>query len=371
MTGRYQVAGRFHHFRVAAGNNHLQETEFVERAGQRLPKQSAAARLLLYTQGTGRTRPMILGMTYYQICMYFLIYSFAGWCLEVIYHALKLGKIVNRGFLNGPVCPVYGFGMLAICAMIHFLPKNSSTGEYPVWAVFLGGMALTTAVEFVAGFLLYHLFHTRWWDYSALPFNIGGYICPLFSVLWGIACVIVVRYVHPLVVNAAGHGIPEKYGWPVMAVLYLIYLIDFIVTVLTVTGMNRELDELDKIRSAMRGPSDRMSEMLGKGTIDAARTVDEQRVQASLARAELRDNARQAKLAAGEALLNAKERQQERREDRNEAAAAMRERYEELRADFVSHPYTGKGRLLRAFPDMVSRDHDDLIKELQEQLKKL
>ena len=59
---------------------------------------------------------MIAGMTYYQICMYFLLYSFLGWVIEVIYHAVAVGKIVNRGFLNGPVCPVYGFGMLAVLA---------------------------------------------------------------------------------------------------------------------------------------------------------------------------------------------------------------------------------------------------------------
>lgn len=55
---------------------------------------------------------MICGMTYYQICWYFLIYSFGGWVVEVIFHAVALGKVVNRGFLNGPVCPVYGFGVL-------------------------------------------------------------------------------------------------------------------------------------------------------------------------------------------------------------------------------------------------------------------
>ena len=53
---------------------------------------------------------MIAGMTYYEIASYFLIYSFIGWCVEVIYHAVKVGKVINRGFLCGPVCPVYGFG---------------------------------------------------------------------------------------------------------------------------------------------------------------------------------------------------------------------------------------------------------------------
>ena len=58
-------------------------------------------------------------MTYYQICWYFLIYSFGGWALEVVYHAVACGKVINRGFLNGPVCPVYGFGVLSVFAMMN------------------------------------------------------------------------------------------------------------------------------------------------------------------------------------------------------------------------------------------------------------
>ena len=65
---------------------------------------------------------MICGLTYYQICWYFLIYSFGGWVVEVIFHAVALGKVVNRGFLNGPVCPVYGFGVdRAMCTRFQSL----------------------------------------------------------------------------------------------------------------------------------------------------------------------------------------------------------------------------------------------------------
>ena len=62
---------------------------------------------------------MILGLTYYEICIDFLVYSFLGWVLEVVFHAAKLGKIVNRGFLNGPVCPVYGFGMVGLLMLLQ------------------------------------------------------------------------------------------------------------------------------------------------------------------------------------------------------------------------------------------------------------
>ena len=62
---------------------------------------------------------MIAGMTYYQIFWYFMIYSFAGWCIEVIFHVFSVGKIINRGFLCGPVCPVYGFGVLSVFTVVY------------------------------------------------------------------------------------------------------------------------------------------------------------------------------------------------------------------------------------------------------------
>ena len=91
---------------------------------------------------------MICGMTYYQICWYFLIYSFGGWGVEVIFHAVALGKVVNRGFLNGPVWPVYGFGVLSVFAMINTL--QSSGYQMSDGMIFLFGIILATVVELIA-----------------------------------------------------------------------------------------------------------------------------------------------------------------------------------------------------------------------------
>ena len=121
---------------------------------------------------------MICGLSYYQICLFFLIYSFLGWVLEVVFHAVVLGKIINRGFLNGPVCPVYGIGALGILALVNTLEARGvfssvsppdiraaglrlteGTSHYSREALellllFLVGMALTTLVELIAGWLL-------------------------------------------------------------------------------------------------------------------------------------------------------------------------------------------------------------------------
>ena len=102
------------------------------------------------------------GMTYFQICLYFLVYSFGGWVVEVIFHAVALGKVINRGFLNGPVCPVYGFGVLSVFALLNTI--QSGGHQMSEGMIFVFGFVLATAVELIAGWLLDVCFHARWWD---------------------------------------------------------------------------------------------------------------------------------------------------------------------------------------------------------------
>ena len=106
----------------------------------------------------------------YTILEYFLVFSFLGfsflgWCVEVAYQAVSKGLVVNRGFLNGPVCPIYGFGVLAV----FFLLQITGDGEFyeqNALKVFIFGVVLATAVELFGGWILDKAFHARWWDYS-------------------------------------------------------------------------------------------------------------------------------------------------------------------------------------------------------------
>ena len=134
----------------------------------------------------------VCGFTLYQILAYFLVYSCLGWCLEVVYAAATTGQIVNRGFLNGPVCPIYGFGMVIV--LFDLTPFARST-----LALYIGGVILPSALELVGGWALYKLYHTRWWDYSDKPFNIGGYICLEFSLLWGVGTLVMMKAIHPTI----------------------------------------------------------------------------------------------------------------------------------------------------------------------------
>lgn len=114
--------------------------------------------------------------TLYQMYWIFVIYAFVGWCCEVAFAAVKSGTFVNRGFLTGPVCPIYGFGMLIVALLLTPLANS--------WLLlFVGAVVLTSLLELVTGFVLERFFHQKWWDYSAFRGNIGGYICPQFSLL--------------------------------------------------------------------------------------------------------------------------------------------------------------------------------------------
>lgn len=139
---------------------------------------------------------------YEQIWM-FLIYSFLGWCLEVIYAAAGRKKFVNRGFLNGILCPVYGFSMVFMLVFMDSLKGN--------WFyLFLGCTIIGTVTELLTGLALEKIFHLRLWNYSEKRFQAGGYICVTASLVWGLLGLIVVDFINPffLMVIRRVPGIP-------------------------------------------------------------------------------------------------------------------------------------------------------------------
>ena len=291
---------------------------------------------------------MICGMTYYQICWYFLIYSFGGWVVEVIFHAVALGKVVNRGFLNGPVCPVYGFGVLSVFAMINTL--QSSGYQMSEGMIFLFGVILATVVELIAGWLLDVCFHARWWDYSDKPFNFHGYICLEFSLIWGLAIVLVVKVFQKYVENNTSMQTDSALGWIILAILYGVYLADLIVTVAVIRGLNKKLTRLNTIQSDMRIVSDKLSDTVANTTIDTAQVIGKGKVQTALAKAELREAAETKKNQSIEKLRKKK--------------MELQREFDELSGSITNHTIVGPGRIIKAFPEMKHRYYHELIQEL-------
>jgi uncharacterized membrane protein len=319
---------------------------------------------------------MILGISYYEICWYFLIYSFLGWVVEVVYHVAKHGRIINRGFLNGPVCPVYGFGMIGMLLMLKGLHPTGVTEQTNVAELFVLGMVLCSAIELFAGWLLDVLFHARWWDYSREPYNLHGYICLRFSLVWGLAAVIVLGMIHPIVRTASVGEIPQAYGWWALLWLYLIYFADLLVTVATIVGLNRKLREIELLRRSMRSVSDSLTQKIGTTAVATTVRIDEGKVQATLAKEDLKDKAAAAKQTVAEAadglISNLGETRAEVRENLSGAIDSRRTRLDSLRASLQAdiHSRTsGVRRLLKAFPDLRSSISSETLPELREQLR--
>lgn len=197
----------------------------------------------------------------YQAVWIFIIYAFLGWCSEVAFAAVNKGKFVNRGFLNGPVCPIYGVGMLIVVLCLWNLRDRPLL-------LFLGSALLTTALEFVTGFVLERFFHDKWWDYSDMPFNIKGYVCLKFTILWGLAASFIIgaihRFIYMLIVKT-----PFVLGVILLAVFSAAFIADFTVTLTALVKLPKKLKAMAEAERALRAVSDKIGENISDTTIAA------------------------------------------------------------------------------------------------------
>ena len=267
---------------------------------------------------------------------WFFLYGCIGWCVEGVYAAVKEHTLVNRGFLCGPICPIYGFGMVGLVYSVQLIPLPDS-GSMSAVSIFFIGMVLTTAIELVGGWVLYKLYHIRWWDYSKMKYNLGGYICPQFSLLWGLGSVLMIKVVHPLLARGS-NPMPFRVMLILDIVLLIIFVVDVIVSTAAAIGLNKYLSEIDELRARLRVTSDKLTTVLGTGAMTADTVLDEQKLQLALAKLEGRENAA---------------------ELRAEATARVAELREKLAA-VDRHPLSTR-RLLRAFPNMKSLNYAETL----------
>lgn len=286
---------------------------------------------------------------------YFFIYAVLGWCTEVIFAAVNTGKFVNRGFLNGPLCPMYGVGVAVIVFCLSPLEDN-------VWLTFLAAVVLTSGLEWITGFVLEKLFHQKWWDYSDMPFNIGGYICLMFSLVWGLACLLIMDVFHPLVDKLVSL-IPHTVGVVLLCALSLVMLIDLAATVSTILKLNKKLRRLDELAGRIKSASDDIGEALSGRTLALAEKSAEGREALEEKKALLAE-----KKAAHEQEESGRRAARETAmQHRREALAALKAANEELLATYDF----GQKRLLRAFPSMKSTHHGEALEQMKQRLKNL
>lgn len=284
----------------------------------------------------------------YRLVWIFFIYAFLGWCTEVSYAALVTGKFVNRGFLNGPVCPVYGFGVVIVLTCLTPLEEN-------LLLLFLGSVALTSALEWLTGFVLEKLFHQRWWDYSEEPFNLSGYICLRFSIAWGFACLFVVKLLHPTVLLLI-RLIPKTLGVVLLALLGAVMAVDLAATVSSVIKLNRRLAQIDELAAKIKEASNEFGENLADRVLDAAERgadwkedLDELAFKLAERRAELADE---------------REDWERRQEERLAQARRQLEEWRMSVQELRDGEFFGRRRLLKAFPRLRSIDHAGALERL-------
>lgn len=160
--------------------------------------------------------------------LYFFVYAFLGWVLETIYCVVTLGVFNKRGFLYGPICPIYGFGAIILITCLENI-KTNKIGKF-----FISLIAFTT-FEYVVSVVLESLFGLRWWDYTNEPFNFQGRISLAFSIAWGVIGVVFIEEIHPFVKKKVERYIlliSNKRKKIILYSLLAIVSIDFILSVM-------------------------------------------------------------------------------------------------------------------------------------------
>ncbi len=168
----------------------------------------------------------------------FISYAFLGWCMEVICKLIEKGKFINRGFLIGPYCPIYGWGAIAITLLLKRY-------TYDVLVLFVMSTIICSIIEYFTSYFMEKRYHARWWDYSNKKFNINGRICLETLIPFGILGVIIMYVTNPWLLNIY-EKIPAIYLHVITAILAIIFLVDNIISSNVISSINKEGSKLVK-----------------------------------------------------------------------------------------------------------------------------
>ena len=180
--------------------------------------------------------------------VYFVLYSFLGWMCETIYCSIDDKKFVNRGFLNGPFCPIYGTGALLV---IDIFMKYKDD----LVVLFILSVVITSIVEYITSYLLEKIFNLQLWDYSTYSFNLNGRVCLKNSLLFGVLSILAVEVIHPAVEGFLSR-LPAWFLITFTGTLVVYFICDVFITVKALIQINKkagdrqmQLDELSKLRN--------------------------------------------------------------------------------------------------------------------------
>lgn len=232
------------------------------------------------------SEPVVFGFPISLLFLYFVIYAFLGWILETVYCSVRERRFVARGFLYGPVCPIYGVGVLMM--LCWFAPF---TGQ-PLLFYAVATVCMS-AWEYLVAWILETTTHIKYWDYSDRKFNLHGRICLSISLTWGVLAYLVIFWIHPVVA-----GLVERLS------TFTIYVADVVLLVLLVADAAATIRELALLTAMLR----KLTQM-----------GEELQVQLALSRAELSDRLDEAREVLSDRLDDAKESISDRLDDARES----------------------------------------------------
>ena len=347
--------------------------------------------------------------------LWFILYAVVGWGYESILCSVTSRKFVNRGFLNGPYCPIYGCGVVIVVAVLTPLKDN-------LLILFIGSFLLTSILEYITGYLLEKVFHNQWWDYSDKPFNIHGYVCLKFSIYWGLACTFIMDVLHPIIYKGITL-MPHIVGMILICIIMTVFFVDCGITVATILKFNKRLKVMDEMAERIHKLSDEIGENIYENVTDIVEKSGEfQETHAELldklaettgaakdkivettgtaknkitgttetarekiaettgnAKEKITDTAANAKLAISENIMEAKssfeakknawtEKSEEWKKNREKQKAELSELSEKYEHLFEEKNF-GFQRLMKAFPDMKSRENDKTLTEFKKHFR--
>lgn len=174
----------------------------------------------------------------YLYFLLFLIYSFIGWIMEICVTFYKSKKIINRGFLIGPYCPIYGYASIIMILYLNHYKDNPLT-------VFLLAVVICTFIEYIISYIMEKLFNARWWDYSNYKFNINGRVCLINAFFFGVLGTFSVYYANPFFEN-----ILLKINTNTLNIISLILMIlfttDFIISMYATFKLKSSINKINK-----------------------------------------------------------------------------------------------------------------------------
>jgi len=205
---------------------------------------------------------------------YLILYSFLGWVLESICKTIEQRKFINSGFLNGPICPIYGCGAIIMILCLNSLKDN-------IFLLFIISFLVLSLWEYIVGVLLEKIFKTKYWDYSHLKFNIKGRICLKNSIYWGILGVLFIKYIHPFIETKIAL-VPLDILIYTNIILYIALIVDTVASSVKTIKLDKAILKLEEIENSIKEKIEELKEQSknrsSKGLLELEEIIRELRI---------------------------------------------------------------------------------------------